>query len=139
RPPPGGHPQAAGARRGPGSVAGHHRRARRASGRRGGGAGLECGHRGTSAHREARSGILPLMAQAQKITPRAKDFSEWYSDVVMQAELADYSPVRGCMVIRPHGYRLWELMQQALDEMFEGAGHQNAYLPVDVPVRVLRQ
>ncbi len=59
------------------------------------------------------------MAQAQKITPRAKDFSEGYNDVIMQAELADYSPVRGCMVIRPHGYRIWELMQGALDDMFK--------------------
>ena len=50
-------------------------------------------------------------AKAQRITPRAKDFSEWYGDVIMQAQLADYSPVRGCMVIRPHGYRIWELMQ----------------------------
>src|SRR5439155_115425 len=137
RPPPGGHPQAAGARRGPGSTAGNHRRARRAGGRRGGGAGLEGGHRGTGAHREARSGILPLMAQAQKITPRAKDFSEWYNDVVMQAELAGYSPVRGCMVIRPHGYRLWELMQQALDEMFKATGHQNAYFPLFIPMSLL--
>src|SRR6266702_3234044 len=56
------------------------------------------------------------MAQAQKITPRAKDFSEWYGDVIAQAQLADYSPVRGCMVIRPHGYRIWELMQRALEE-----------------------
>src|SRR3989440_425217 len=77
------------------------------------------------------------MAQAQKITPRAKDFSEWYNDVVMQAELADYSPVRGCMVIRPHGYRLWELMQQALDEMFKATGHQNAYFPLFIPMSFL--
>ena len=73
------------------------------------------------------------MAQAQKITPRAKDFSEWYSDVIMQAELADYSPVRGCMVIRPHGYRIWELMQRALDDMFRATGHRNAYFPLFIP------
>src|SRR5438132_1024473 len=73
------------------------------------------------------------MAQAQKITPRAKDFSEWYNDVIMQAELADYSPVRGCMVIRPHGYRIWELMQRALDDMFKATGHQNAYFPLFIP------
>ena len=77
------------------------------------------------------------MAQAQKITPRAKDFSEWYNDVVMQAELADYSPVRGCMVIRPHGYRLWELMQRALDDMFKATGHQNAYFPLFIPMSFL--
>jgi len=73
------------------------------------------------------------MAQAQKITPRTKDFSEWYNDVIMQAELADYSPVRGCMVIRPHGYRIWELMQRALDDMFKATGHQNAYFPLFIP------
>src|SRR3989441_838871 len=77
------------------------------------------------------------MAQAQKITPRAKDFSEWYNDVVMQAELADYSPVRGCMVIRPHGYRIWELMQSALDDMFKATGHQNAYFPLFIPMSFL--
>jgi prolyl-tRNA synthetase len=77
------------------------------------------------------------MAQAQKITPRAKDFGEWYNDVVMQAELADYSPVRGCMVIRPHGYRLWELMQGALDAMFKATGHQNAYFPLFIPMSFL--
>jgi prolyl-tRNA synthetase len=73
------------------------------------------------------------MAQAERITPRAKDFSEWYNDVIMQAQLADYSPVRGCMVIRPHGYRIWELMQKALDDMFKATGHQNAYFPLFIP------
>ena len=73
------------------------------------------------------------MTQAQKITPRAKDFSEWYNDVIMQAELADYSPVRGCMVIRPHGYGIWELMQRALDDMFRASGHRNAYFPLFIP------
>jgi prolyl-tRNA synthetase len=77
------------------------------------------------------------MAQAQRITPRAKDFSEWYNDVIMQAELADYSPVRGCMVIRPHGYRIWELMQGALDDMFRATGHRNAYFPLFIPMSFL--
>ena len=77
------------------------------------------------------------MAQAQKITPRAQDFSEWYNDVIMQAELADYSPVRGCMVIRPNGYGIWELMQRALDDMIKGAGHQNAYFPLFIPMSFL--
>src|SRR2546422_538268 len=71
--------------------------------------------------------------QAQKITPRAQDFSEWYTDVIQQAELADYSPVRGCMVIRPLGYRMWELMQGALDAMFKATGHENAYFPLFIP------
>ena len=66
------------------------------------------------------------MSQSRGITPRAKDFAAWYNDVIMRAELADYSPVRGCMVIRPRGYRIWELMQAALDEMFKATGHENA-------------
>ena len=77
------------------------------------------------------------MAQAKRITPRAQDYSEWYNDVIMQAELADHSPVRGCMVIRPHGYRLWELMQRALDDMFKATGHQNAYFPLFIPMSFL--
>src|SRR5260221_13951832 len=76
-------------------------------------------------------------ATAQRITPRAKDFSEWYGDVITHAELADYSPVRGCMVIRPHGYRLWELMQRALDDMFKATGHRNAYFPLFIPMSFL--
>src|SRR5438874_2527419 len=136
RPSSGGDPQAAGARRGAGSGTGLDRGARRAGGGRGGGTRSQGGHRGAGAHREAPR-TLPLMAQAQKITPRAKDFSEWYNDVVMQAELADYSPVRGCMVIRPHGYRVWELMQQALDDMFKATGHQNAYFPLFIPMSFL--
>jgi prolyl-tRNA synthetase len=76
-------------------------------------------------------------AKAQRITPRAKDFSEWYGDVIMQAEMADYSPVRGCMVIRPHGYRIWELMQRALDDMFRASGHRNAYFPLFIPMSFL--
>ena len=77
------------------------------------------------------------MAQAQHITPRAQDFSEWYNDVIMQAELADHSPVRGCMVIRPHGYRIWELMQRALDDQIKATGHQNAYFPLFIPLSFL--
>jgi prolyl-tRNA synthetase len=77
------------------------------------------------------------VAQAKNITPRAKDFSEWYGDTITQAELADYSPVRGCMVIRPHGYALWELMQGALDGMFKATGHKNAYFPLFIPMSFL--
>jgi prolyl-tRNA synthetase len=76
-------------------------------------------------------------AKAQKITPRAKDFSEWYGDVITQAQMADYSPVRGCMVIRPHGYRMWELMQRALDDMIKATGHKNAYFPLFIPMSFL--
>ena len=73
------------------------------------------------------------MSQEQGLTPRAKDFSAWYNEAVMRAELADYSPVRGCMVIRPNGYAIWELMQAALDGMFKETGHRNAYFPLFIP------
>jgi prolyl-tRNA synthetase len=73
------------------------------------------------------------MADSKALTTRAADFSAWYNDVIMKAELADYSPVRGCMVIRPNGYAIWEQMQQALDRMFKDTGHQNAYFPLFIP------
>ncbi|HXY70176.1 MAG TPA: proline--tRNA ligase, partial [Gemmatimonadales bacterium] len=71
--------------------------------------------------------------------PRATDFSAWYNDAVMRAELADYSPVRGCMVIRPNGYAIWELMQGALDGMFKETGHRNAYFPLFIPQSFLEK
>jgi prolyl-tRNA synthetase len=67
------------------------------------------------------------------ITPQSQDFGRWYIDVVRRAELADYSPVKGCMVIRPYGYAIWELMQQALDKRFKATGHVNAYFPLLIP------
>jgi len=67
------------------------------------------------------------------LTTRTDDFSAWYNEVVLRAELADYSPVRGCMVIRPYGYRLWELMRDQLDLRFKETGHQNAYFPLFIP------
>ncbi|HEY9384807.1 MAG TPA: proline--tRNA ligase [Gemmatimonadales bacterium] len=73
------------------------------------------------------------MADTKALTPRAQDFSAWYNEVIMRAELADYSPVRGCMVIRPNGYAIWEQMQAALDGMFKATGHQNAYFPLFIP------
>ena len=79
------------------------------------------------------------MSQEQGITPRATDFSAWYNDAVMRAELADYSPVRGCMVIRPNGYAIWELMQGALDGMFKETGHRNAYFPLFIPQSFLEK
>jgi prolyl-tRNA synthetase len=73
------------------------------------------------------------VADAKALTPRATDFSAWYNELVARAELADYSPVRGCMVIRPNGYAIWEQMQRALDQMFKDTGHQNAYFPLFIP------
>jgi len=68
-----------------------------------------------------------------EIAPRSEDFSRWYTDVVRRAELADYSPVKGCMVIRPYGYSMWELMQQSLDRRIKATGHVNAYFPLFIP------
>ncbi|MEW5806595.1 MAG: proline--tRNA ligase [Acidobacteriota bacterium] len=76
---------------------------------------------------------------AKLITPRSEDYSRWYTDVVVHAKLADYSPVKGCMVIRPHGYALWENMQKALDRMFKETGHENAYFPLFIPESFLRK
>src|SRR5688500_14193022 len=79
------------------------------------------------------------MADDKKLTPRATDFSAWYNEVVLRAELADYSPVRGCMVIRPNGYGIWERMQRALDDMFKATGHRNAYFPLFIPESCLHK
>jgi prolyl-tRNA synthetase len=73
------------------------------------------------------------------ITPRAKDFSAWYNEAIARAELADHSQVRGCMVIRPNGYAIWELMQRALDDMFKETGHRNAYFPLFIPESFLKK
>ncbi|MFN7324959.1 MAG: proline--tRNA ligase [Chitinophagales bacterium] len=70
---------------------------------------------------------------AKEITPRAENYSEWYLDIVQKARLADNSPVRGCMVIKPHGFAIWEKMQRALDQMFKDTGHVNAYFPLFIP------
>ena len=70
---------------------------------------------------------------AKELTSRAQDYSQWYNDLVIKGELADYSAVRGCMVIKPYGYALWENMRDVLDKMFKETGHQNAYFPLFVP------
>ena len=69
----------------------------------------------------ARARRISLMADEKKLTTRAEDFSAWYNEVVLRAELADYSPVRGCMVIRPDGYGIWERMQRAMDDLFKAS------------------
>ncbi|ANI89119.1 proline--tRNA ligase [Arachidicoccus ginsenosidimutans] len=70
---------------------------------------------------------------SKEITSRAQDYSQWYNDIVIKADLADYSAVRGCMVIKPYGFSLWENMRDALDKMFKDTGHVNAYFPLFVP------
>jgi prolyl-tRNA synthetase len=69
----------------------------------------------------------------QKLPTRAEDFSEWYNQLVVRAELADYSPVRGCMIVRPYGWALWENIKQALDSRFKATGHVNAAFPMFIP------
>ena len=76
---------------------------------------------------------------AERITPRSKDFSQWYADVIQHGELADYSPVRGCMVLRPDGYALWEVVQRELNRKFQETGHRNAYFPLFIPESYLKK
>jgi prolyl-tRNA synthetase len=76
---------------------------------------------------------------AEKITSRAQDYSQWYLDIVHRAGLAENSDVRGCMVIKPHGFAIWEKMQRALDRMFKDTGHVNAYFPLFIPKRFLEK
>lgn len=70
---------------------------------------------------------------------RAEDYPEWYQQVIRAADLAEQSPVRGCMVIKPHGYAIWEHMQAILDRMFKETGHQNAYFPLFIPLSYLEK
>jgi len=75
----------------------------------------------------------------KEITSKEKNFSQWYIDVVRKAELADYTTIKGCMVIRPYGYGLWENMQQGLDKRIKKTGHKNAYFPLFIPENLLKK
>src|ERR1700688_2308214 len=74
-----------------------------------------------------------LRMAEEKLPTRAQDFSEWYNQLVLKAQLADYAPVRGCMIVRPYGWARWENMQQALDRRFNATGHQNVAFPLLIP------
>ncbi len=76
---------------------------------------------------------------AEFLTPQSEDFSKWYNEIVQKADLADYSPVRGCMVIKPYGYTLWENLRDALDRRFKETGHVNAYFPLFIPMGFLQK
>ncbi|MDF1515568.1 MAG: proline--tRNA ligase [Anaerolineae bacterium] len=76
---------------------------------------------------------------ADFLTPQNEDFSKWYNEIVQKADLADYSPVRGCMVIKPYGYTLWENIRDALDTRFKKTGHVNAYFPLFIPMSFLQK
>lgn len=75
----------------------------------------------------------------EDITSRDEDFAKWYTDIVLKAELADYSSVRGCMVVRPYGYALWENIQAELDRRFKATGHENVYMPLLIPESLLQK
>ena len=74
-----------------------------------------------------------------KITPRSEDYAKWYTQVIRQAEMADYAPVRGCMVVRPYGYALWENVKEQLDIRFKATGHQNAAFPLFIPMSFIEK
>jgi len=76
---------------------------------------------------------------AKAITKRSDDYSKWYTDICLRAELADYAPVKGCMVIRPNGYAIWENMRGALDAMFKETGHKNCYFPMFIPESFMKK
>lgn len=74
-----------------------------------------------------------------EITDMEKDFPQWYTDVVKKAELADYSSLKGCMIIKPYGYAIWELLQRQLDDRFKETGHENVYMPLFIPESLLQK
>lgn len=74
-----------------------------------------------------------MAAELKELTKRSENYSQWYNDLVIKADLAEQSPVRGCMVIKPYGYAIWEKIQRQLDDMFKATGHQNAYFPLLIP------
>jgi prolyl-tRNA synthetase len=75
----------------------------------------------------------------EEITSMEEDFAKWYTDIVKKAELAEYSSVRGCVIIRPYGYAVWELIQKNLDRMFKQTGHENVYMPMFIPESLLQK
>lgn len=77
--------------------------------------------------------------RSQGVTPRSKDYARWYTDVVQKADLADYAPVRGCMIIKPYGYELWENVKAGLDKRFKATGHKNAYFPLFIPMSFIQK
>ncbi len=76
---------------------------------------------------------------SKEITPKSKDYSQWYLDVVLKADMADYGPVRGCMIIKPYGYAVWENMQRDMDRRIKETGHVNAYFPLFIPKSLLER
>ena len=85
-------------------------------------------------HYTVNKTTITIMAKELKqLTKRSENYSQWYNDLVTKADLAEQSPVRGCMIIKPYGYAIWEKMQHQLDTMFKETGVQNAYFPLLIP------
>ena len=80
-----------------------------------------------------------MAKELKELTSREENYSQWYNDLVVKAGLAENSAVRGCMVIKPYGYAIWEKMQRALDQMFKDTGHENAYFPLFITQVVFQQ
>ena len=80
-----------------------------------------------------------MAKELKDLTKSDENYSQWYNDLVVKAGLAENSAVRGCMVIKPYGYAIWEKMHDALDRMFKETGHQNAYFPLFIPSRSSRR
>ena len=72
------------------------------------------------------------------VVSKDEDYSQWYNDLVIKADMAEYSPIKGCMIIKPYGYSIWEKMQAVLDKMFKDTGHVNAYFPLFIPKSFFR-
>jgi len=75
--------------------------------------------------------------QVKNIPPKGEDLSEWYTQVCLKAQLIDYAPVRGCIVLRPYGFAIWDLIREQFDKRFKATGHQNAYFPLFIPESLL--
>ena len=75
----------------------------------------------------------------KEITPMEEDFSQWYTDVILKTDMVDYAPVKGCMVIKPYGYGVWEGIQRVADRRFKETGHKNAYFPLLIPESFLKK
>jgi prolyl-tRNA synthetase len=75
--------------------------------------------------------------QVKNIPPKGEDLSEWYTQVCLKAQLVDYAPVRGCIVLRPYGFAVWDLIREEFDKRFKATGHQNAYFPLFIPESLL--
>jgi len=89
--------------------------------------------------KQAKQAKQPKQVFVKEITPKSEDFSRWYLDVIRKAKMADYSMVRGCMVIPPYGFAVWEFIQDALDRRLKASGHQNAYFPLFIPKSLLEK